>query len=73
MWEQRKMSTSLERRSEVEIKFSAVSRATRLGRLIDLDAPGFIIANELKMVNEAITALFQKRNYDPEKDERVKK
>lgn len=62
---------SLLERNEEGVRAMAITRANRLGRLIDLDAPDFVIARELRMVMEALEALFRKHDYNPTTDERV--
>jgi DNA-directed RNA polymerase beta' subunit len=56
---------------EDDIRTMAEMRAKRLARLIELEAPDFIIANELLMTMEAIEAIFRKHDFDPFEDERV--
>ena len=65
-----KVIAMLEREEEA-VKMMAISRSHRLGRLLNLQAPDFIIAIELRMVMEAVEALFRHHEYDPFEDDRV--
>ena len=62
---------SIMERGEDAARAMVVSRANRLGRLASLDAPDFIVALELRMLEEALEALFRVREYDPTTDDRL--
>ena len=66
----RKVIALLER-DEENLRMLGRMRAMRLGRLIDLQAPDYVIAVETLMVMEVVEALFKKHKYDPNSDDRV--
>lgn len=53
-----------------ELKRMFTMRAARLGKLVELSAPLFIVGRELTMVREAYEALCLKSGYDPKTDPR---
>jgi DNA-directed RNA polymerase beta' subunit len=62
---------ALMERDPINVRELAISRAARLSNLIRLSAPDFIIASELRMLTEAIEAMFRQREYNPHEDERI--
>jgi len=58
-------------RSEADIEAMVMSRSARLSRLALISAPNFIIGNEMLMLEEALEALFRKRDYNPHEDDRI--
>ncbi len=58
-------------RTDDQVLYLSIQRASRLSNLIELNAPNFIIARELTMVNDAVEALFRKRGYVPGDDPRA--
>jgi hypothetical protein len=58
-------------RHEDDLRIIGAMRARRLARLIELEAPDFIVANELIMAMEVIEAIFRKHDFNPHEDDRV--